>query len=91
MLPPVTSIFNLDHFLRLGVVMSVNAIERGFHEKVSGKVRLMAEGTERYRVFTRFRFDDGDLSIVLKKLRAHGMDIARMGGSYLHAPHLRYR
>lgn len=48
--------------------MSIEAIERQFHEKVSAKVRLDAEGIERYRVFTPFVFEDGDhLAIVLKK------------------------
>ena len=48
--------------------MSIDTIERDFHEKVSAKVRLAAEGIERYRVFTPFLFEDGDhLAIVLKK------------------------
>ena len=48
--------------------MSISTIERDFHDKVSGKVRLVPEGIERYRVFTPFIFEDGDhLSIVLKK------------------------
>ena len=34
--------------------MSVQTIERDFHEKVSSKIRLAAEGMERFRVFTRF-------------------------------------
>ena len=48
--------------------MPMETIERDFHEKVSAKVRLSAEGVGRFRVFTPFLFDDGDhLSIVLKK------------------------
>ena len=48
--------------------MSVQAIERDFHKKVSSKIRLTAEGMERFRVFTPFIFDDGDhLDIVLRK------------------------
>lgn len=48
--------------------MSVQTIERDFHEKVSSKIRLTAEGMERFRVFTPFIFDDGDhLDIVLRK------------------------
>ena len=48
--------------------MSIETIERDFHEKVSAKVRLTAEGVGRFRVFTPFLFEDGDhLSIVLKK------------------------
>ncbi len=48
--------------------MSIQAIEREFHDKVSAKVRLAAEGMDRYRVFTPFLFEDGDhLAILLKK------------------------
>ena len=48
--------------------MSIETIERDFHEKVSSKIRLTAEGVERFRVFTPFIFDDGDhLDIVLRK------------------------
>ena len=48
--------------------MSAKSIEQDFHEKVSTQVRLVAEGMERFRVFTPFLFDDGDnLAIVLRK------------------------
>ncbi len=48
--------------------MSIRTIEKAFREKVSAKVRLEAEGVDRYRVFTPFLFEDGDhLAIVLKK------------------------
>ena len=48
--------------------MSINAIERDFIDKVSAKVRLLADGEERFRVLTPFQFEDGDqLVIVLKK------------------------
>ena len=48
--------------------MSIEVIERDFHEKVSAKIRLEAEGIERFRVFTPFLFEDGDhLAIVLKR------------------------
>ena len=47
--------------------MSIDTIEQDFHAKVSAKVRLVSEGLNRYRVFTPFRFDDGDhLAIILK-------------------------
>ena len=49
--------------------MLINAIERDFIDKVSTKVRLSADGEERFRVLTPFHFDDGDqLVIVLKKV-----------------------
>ncbi|MDE3258832.1 MAG: DUF1828 domain-containing protein [Gemmatimonadota bacterium] len=48
--------------------MSIETIERDFHQKVSAQIRLAAEGVERFRVFTPFMFDDGDhLDIVLRK------------------------
>jgi hypothetical protein len=49
--------------------MSMEKIERDFQEKVCAKVRLNAEGMDRYRVFTPFLFEDGDhLVILLKKI-----------------------
>ena len=43
-------------------------IERSFREEVSNDVRLVAEGADRYLVFTPFYFDDGDhLTILLKR------------------------
>ena len=48
--------------------MSIQTMERDFHEKVSAQIRLVAEGMERFRVFTPFLFEDGDhMVIVLKK------------------------
>lgn len=48
--------------------MSISTIEQDFQTKVSAQVRLVAEGVDRYRVFTPFRFDDGDhLAIVLRQ------------------------
>jgi len=49
--------------------MNLQTVEQDFHEKVSAKVRLVADGMDRYRVFTPFFFEDGDhLAIVLKKV-----------------------
>ena len=48
--------------------MSTATIEQDFQTKVSARVHLVAEGLNRYRVLTPFRFDDGDhLAIVLKQ------------------------
>ena len=48
--------------------MSINHVEQDFHKKVSSKVYLVSEGTNRFRVSTPFRFTDGDhIVIVLKK------------------------
>ena len=40
--------------------MSIENIERDFHDKVCAKVRLVPEGMGRFRVFTPFLFEDGD-------------------------------
>jgi hypothetical protein len=49
--------------------MSIYTIEKDFIDKVSGKVRLLADGRGRFRVLTPFQFDDGDqFVIVLKKI-----------------------
>ena len=46
----------------------IKSIEQDFIEKVSAKVRLSANGKERFRVLSPFQFEDGDqLVIVLKK------------------------
>jgi hypothetical protein len=43
-------------------------IEKDFQKKVCEQIRISSEGVGRYRVFTPFHFDDGDLlSVVLKK------------------------
>ena len=48
--------------------MNIDAIQQEFHEKVSAKIRLFQEGTDRYRVFTPFLLEDGDhLAVILKK------------------------
>ena len=48
--------------------MATETIVQDFHDKVSRKVSLEAEGMGRFRVFTPFLFEDGDhLAIVLKK------------------------
>ncbi|MGK7944194.1 MAG: DUF1828 domain-containing protein [Microcystaceae cyanobacterium] len=49
-------------------MMITDTIIQEFKRKVCEEIRLIEEGTNRFRVFTPFRFDDGDhLSIVLKK------------------------
>lgn len=47
--------------------MSITIIEQEFHTKVSQQIELYPEGIERYRVFTPFRFDDGDHIVVVFK------------------------
>ena len=40
-------------------------IQGQLREKVSTRVRLLQEGSNRYRVFTPFRFDDGDRFVIV--------------------------
>ena len=64
--------------------MSIKSIEQDFIDKVSTKVRVLPDGKDRFRVFTPFRFDDGDhIAIVLKK--EHGRWVLSDGGhTYMH-------
>ena len=64
--------------------MSMDTVERDFHEKVSAQVSLVHEGIGRYRVLTPFQFDDGDhLSIVLKREEA-GWVLSDEAHTYMH-------
>ena len=48
--------------------MNAPSIEQEFQTKISEKIRIIPEGIGRFRIFTPFRFDDGDhLAIVLKQ------------------------
>ena len=48
--------------------MLIKSIEQDFIDKVSAKVQVLPDGRDRFRVFTPFRFDDGDhIAILLKK------------------------
>ncbi|MBM4305221.1 MAG: DUF1828 domain-containing protein [Deltaproteobacteria bacterium] len=64
--------------------MKIENIERDFKNKLCEKLRLSAEGMDRYRVFTPFMFEDGDhLSIVLKRING-GWVLSDEGHTYMH-------
>ncbi len=64
--------------------MTVNAIEREFKQKVCEELRLAEESKDRFRVFTPFRFDDGDhLAIVLKREKNQWL-LSDEGHTYMH-------
>ncbi len=64
--------------------MSVDTIEQDFKRKVCDKLRLSAEGMNRYRVFTPFLFEDGDhLAIVLKR-EQNSWILSDEGHTYMH-------
>ena len=55
------------------MTMSVEDMEQDFHRKVSQKIRLSGEGVDRFRVFTPFRFEDGDhLARISHQLSSRG-------------------
>ena len=64
--------------------MIINSIEQDFIEQVSEKIRVIPDGKDRFRVFTPFRFDDGDhITVVLKKEQA-GWVLSDEGHTYMH-------
>jgi hypothetical protein len=64
--------------------MNLEAIQRDFHAKVSAKIRLVPEGTDRLRIFTPFLFEDGDhLAIILKKM-GRGWSISDEAHTFMH-------
>ena len=64
--------------------MSEQTAVLDFQHKVSEKVRLAAEGIDRFRVFTPFMFEDGDhLAIVLRR-EGGGWALSDEGHTYMH-------
>jgi len=64
--------------------MLTDTIEKEFRKKVSSEIWLEEEGKKRFRVFTPFRFDDGDhLSIVLKQDEARWV-LSDEAHTYMH-------
>lgn len=64
--------------------MASDPIQRDFREKVCAQIRLAAEGLGRFRVFTPFRFEDGDhLAIVLKQENGSWV-LTDEGHTYMH-------
>ncbi len=64
--------------------MSIKFIEQDFIKKVSEKIRVIPDGKDRFRVFTPFRFDDGDhIAIVLKKEQDRWL-LSDGGHTYMH-------
>lgn len=63
--------------------MYIDTIERSFRETVSTQVRLAQEGINRYRVFTPFRFDDGDHLVIVLKRDMFGWTLSDEGHTYM--------
>lgn len=64
--------------------MTFENVEKDFIEKFSSRIRIVPDGKERFRVFTPFRFDDGDhLAIVLKNEGGQWV-LSDEGHTYMH-------
>ena len=64
--------------------MNFKTIEKDFIDTFSSRIRLVSDGKERFRVFTPFRFDDGDhLRIVLKNENDQWI-LSDEGHTYMH-------
>ena len=64
--------------------MAIEMIEQDFHSKVCAQIRLEPEGVERYRVFTPFRFDDGDHLAIALRREAGQWILSDEGHTYMH-------
>lgn len=62
----------------------IDRIERDFQEKVGAKIRLIAEGLDRYRVFSPFMFEDGDHLAIVFKREGPAWILSDEGHTYMH-------
>ncbi len=64
--------------------MSIEQIEKDFHEKVSTQIRLETEGVNRYRVITPFLFEDGDHLVIVLKQEGSRWILSDEAHTYMH-------
>ena len=64
--------------------MVSQTIEREFQQKVCDKIRLVAEGVNRYQVFTPFMFEDGDHLAIILRLERGSWILSDEGHTYMH-------
>lgn len=65
--------------------MSIEQILQDFNKKVSKQIQLQEDGIGRFRVFTPFRFDDGDhLVIVLRENEFGKWELTDNGHTFMH-------
>ena len=57
---------------------------RGFQESVFDGVRIVADGADRFRVLTPFRFDDGDHLVVVLKKDGAGWVLSDEAHTFMH-------
>lgn len=64
--------------------MSPDLIASAFKERVSEQIELLAEGQNRYRVFTPFQFDDRDHLVIVLRREDAGWILSDEGHTYMH-------
>lgn len=69
--------------------MDISQIQKQFQEKVSKEIEILREGTNRFRIFTPFQFDDGDKLPIILKVNQNGKSLLTDEGHTL--MHLSYK
>mgnify|MGYP001560360503 CR=1 FL=1 len=64
--------------------MSADRIATAFKERVSQQIELLAEGHDRFRVFTPFQFDDRDHLVIVLRKEGGGWLLTDEGHTYMH-------
>ncbi len=64
--------------------MSIKTVEKDFIDKVSEKIKLSAEGNERFRVLNPFQFEDGDQLVIVLKREGKRWILSDEAHTYMH-------
>jgi len=64
--------------------MERSVIEREFRDKVSKEIRFLDEGVNRFKVFTPFKFEDGDHLVIVLKNENNKWLLSDEGHTYMH-------
>ena len=64
--------------------MTIEMITQDFRNGVSEAVRLSQEGVDRFRVFTPFRFEDGDHLVIVLKREGNGWVLSDEAHTFMH-------
>ena len=63
---------------------TIETIQSDFVEKVCEQIHLYQEGVDRYRIFTPFRYDDGDHLVIVLKCEQNKWVLSDNGHTYMH-------
>ncbi len=64
--------------------MILETIEGEFRKKICSEISLLAEGIDRYRIFTPFQFDDGDHFVIVLKKENGDWILSDEGHTFMH-------